>query len=168
MALDVRWSAGTVQARPRRGIGLIMKRPVPRCTASARCRVSANARRQAEVKRPYRRNIARLRRTQGCLTDCVAYVLNIHPERVPYFVYPRQEWMQRLRRFFKRHGFAVFWTTCIEPPKRGMHIVCGDSLKWKTYAHVVVYRAGRLAFDPQYPSSWRDSRITHRLVMRQA
>lgn len=119
-------------------------------------------------KRPYKRNITRLRRTQGCLTDCVAYYLNVHPERVPYFVYPRETWMVRLRAFFRKRGFVIYWKACTTVPKRGTHIVCGDSLKWKTYAHVVVYRQGRLEFDPQYPSKWADSRITHRLVVKRA
>ena len=118
------------------------------------------------MRRPYRRNIARLRRTQGCLTDSVAYVLNLHPERVPYFVYPRAHWMRRLRAWFRRRGFDVRWVPTATVPKRGIHIVCGNSLHWKTYAHVVVYRSGRLVFDPQYPSKWSDKRITHRLIIQ--
>lgn len=114
----------------------------------------------------YRRNIARLRRTQGCLTDCVAFWFGIHPERVPCFVYPRKGWMDRLRAYFRRRGYCVWWVKCDAPPKRGTHIVCGDSLVWKTYAHVVVYRNGKLVYDPQYPSLWKDSRITHRLICK--
>lgn len=52
------------------------------------------------------------------------------------------------------------------PPKRGMHIVCGKSLKWKTYAHVVVYKNGKLTYDPNYPSVWSHKRITHRLILK--
>jgi len=117
------------------------------------------------MPRPYRRNVTRLRRTQGCLTDCVAFVLNVHPERVPYFVYPREGWMQRLRAFFRRYRLRAYWITCAVPPKRGTHIVCGNSLRWKTSAHVVVYRNGRVAYDPDYPSRWTRERITHRLVL---
>lgn len=116
-------------------------------------------------RRPYKRNITRLRHKHGCLTDCVAYVLNLHPHRIPYFVYPRDGWMDRLRAFFKKHGWEVRWHECSTPPARGTFIVCGDSLKYKTYCHVVVYRSGKLVFDPQFPSEWSDKRITHRLVM---
>ena len=121
---------------------------------------------KSTMKKKYARNIDRLRRTQGCLTDCVAYFLNIHPERVPYFVYPREGWNKRLQQFLKKHGYAASWQTADAPPKRGMHIVCGNSLKWKTYAHVVVYRNGSLAYDPNYPSQWKKSRITHRLILK--
>ncbi len=110
-------------------------------------------------------NITRLRRTQGCLTDCIAYYLNLHPEKVPYFVYPRKGWMDRVKSFFKKYRYNVHWTLCTEVPKRGTHIVCGNSLRWKTYAHVVVYKNGKMVYDPQYPSLWKDSRITHRLVV---
>lgn len=114
----------------------------------------------------YTRNITKLRRNQGCLTDSVAYFLNLHPENVPYFVYPRKGWNDRLRKFLKKHGYSSFWLKWDEVPKRGMHIVCGKSLKWKTSAHVVVYKNGKLAYDSNYPSDWKDSRITHRLVMK--
>lgn len=116
-------------------------------------------------KRKYTRNIARLRRTQGCLTDCVAYLLNLHPENVPYFVYPRKGWDDRLKAFFKKHGYKIKWVWCSEPPKSGLHIIQGDSLRWKTYGHVVVYKNGKLVYDPDYPSQWSDNRITHRIVV---
>ncbi len=119
----------------------------------------------AAVTRPRRRNIQRLRHTQGCLTDCIAYVLNRHSEKVPYFVYPRAGWMQRVKRFFAAHGYRASWVPCQRVPRRGVHIVCGPSLTWKTAAHVVVYRAGRLVYDPEYPSRWNTSRITHRLLL---
>jgi len=118
------------------------------------------------MKRKYTRNIEKLRRTQGCLTDCVAYFLNLHPENVPYFVYPRKGWNDRLKKFFKKHHHEIKWILCDTPPKRGVHIVCGDSLKQKTYCHVVVYKNGKLIYDPQYPSLWKDNRITHRLIIK--
>jgi hypothetical protein len=116
-------------------------------------------------RRPYKRNIAKLRHTQGCLTDCVAYFLNLHPQHVPLFIYPRLRWCARLKAFLRKHGWEARWIKCDAPPSRGVTIVCGDSLKWKTACHCVVYRAGRLAFDPLYPSKWRDNRITHRLIL---
>src|SRR3990167_3906 len=106
-----------------------------------------------------RKNLVRLRHRQGCLTDCVAFYLNLHPWKVPYFVYPRNGWLQRLKAFFKRHGYKVYWVSCFRPPKRGTHIVCGNSLRWKTYAHVVVYHNGRVAYDPDYPSRWNLERL---------
>lgn len=112
------------------------------------------------------RNIARLRRTQGCLTDAVAYYLNLHPEYVPFFIYPRKGWARRLRQFFRRRGLLARWVACQRVPRRGTHIVCGDSLRWKTASHAVVYRNGALAYDPNYPSEWRDTRVTHRLMVR--
>ena len=110
-------------------------------------------------------NITRLRRTQGCLTDAVAYRLNLHPARVPLFIYPRRGWMRRLKAFYRRRGFAVQWVACQRPPAKGIHVVCGDSQVWKRFAHAVVYRNGQLAFDPNYPSQWKVKHMTHRLVM---
>lgn len=122
----------------------------------------------------YVRDMTKLRRNQGCLTDCVAYILNLHPEHVPYFVYPRKEWNVRLKRYLKNHGFEAIWQYCTNDrknkrynlPKRGTHIVCGNSLTWKTATHCVVYRNGKLVYDPQYPSKWKDNRITHRLILK--
>jgi len=114
----------------------------------------------------YRRNIQRLRRTQGCLTDCIAYYFDTHPERVPLFVYPRRGWSRRVKAYFRRRGYIAHWQKATNPPARGMHIICGNSLVWKTSAHVVVWRNGKLAYDPDYPSRWRPERMTHRLVLR--
>ena len=116
---------------------------------------------------PRKRNFERLRRTQGCLTDCVAYFLNKHPEHVPYFVYPRNGWNERLKDYLKRNGYRAHWNKIEFAPlkERGLQIVCGDSLKYKTYSHAVVYRGTRLVYDPLYPSKWKNHRITHRLVM---
>lgn len=118
------------------------------------------------MKKKRGRNFRRLRATQGCLTDCVAYFLNLHPENVPYFVYPREGWNERLKGFFRKNGYLVHWDNCRDIPRRGVHIVCGDSLKWKTYSHVVVYRNGKLVYDPQYPSRWSVRRMTHKLVIK--
>ena len=117
------------------------------------------------MKRKYIRNINKLRRTQGCMTDSVAYYFNIHPENVPLFVYPRAKWSKRFKSFFKRRGYKVFWINCSTVPKRGKHIVVGNSLTWKTYSHMVVYKNGKLAYDPSYPSQWKDNRVTHRLIV---
>ena len=114
-----------------------------------------------------KRNFEGLRATQGCLTDCVAYILNLHPRKVPYFVYPRKGWNERLKKFFKKYGYKTEWRVCFPEtiPKTGAHIICGNSLKWKTSAHVVVYKKGKLIYGPQYPSKWKNNRITHRLLL---
>lgn len=109
------------------------------------------------------RGEARLRREQGCLTDAVAYLFNVHPESVPFFVRPRKGWMSRLRAYFRKRGFEIEWKKSAAVPKRGTFIVVGDSLVWRTYSHCVVYRAGRLAYDPDYPSKWKSARVTHYL-----
>ena len=117
-------------------------------------------------KKWFLKNELRLRRTQGCLTDCIAYYLNLHPDKVPYFVYPRDGWMERVKKFFNKQGYEAHWIKCGKSPQKGIHIVCGDSLIWKTYAHVVIYKNGKLIYDPDYPTKWNDKRITHRLVIK--
>ncbi len=110
-----------------------------------------------------------IRRTEGCLTDCLAYVFNQHPEHVPVFIYPRKGWMTRVRRWVGRRGFRCYWQRVEDRPipRRGVVIVCGDSLRWKTYAHAVVYRGGRMVFDPAHPSEWSDARATHWLCFEE-
>ena len=112
-------------------------------------------------KRKYTINIEKRRRTQGCMTDCVAYYFNLHPENVPLFVYPREGWNKRLKKFFLKRGLQVFWQLGKDVPKKGMYLVSGDSKEWKTYSHMVVYKNGKLVYDPNYPSQWTGKRITH-------
>lgn len=115
---------------------------------------------EKKVKK-YARNIYKLRRTQGCMTDCVAYYFNLHPENVPYFVYPRKNWSLRFKKYFREKGYKIFWVKDNEVPKNGTYLVVGDSLKWKTASHMVVYKNGKCVYDPNYPSQWNDKRITH-------
>lgn len=75
-------------------------------------------------------------------------------------------WNERLKKFFKKQGYEVYWKQAKKPPARGKHIVCGDSLKWKTFSHVVVYKNGQLIYDPQHPSAWSPKRITHKLIIK--
>lgn len=117
------------------------------------------------MKRTYKRNLEKMRRTQGCMTDSVAYYFNLHPENVPLFVYPRKNWSRRFKNFFRKMGYKAVWYTCSKPPKRGTHIIVGNSLVWKTFSHMVVYKNGKLAYDPTYPSQWKDTRITHILSL---
>ena len=105
------------------------------------------------------------RDSMGCLTDAVAFYFNLHPERVPLFVFPRRGWLSRLKAFYRRRNCRIRWVRAVKAPARGTHLVCGDSLKWKRASHVVVYRNGRLVFDPSRPSQWTNARITHRLVV---
>ena len=102
----------------------------------------------------------------GCLTDCVAWLFNYHPDKVPLFVFPRKGWSRRLKRFVANRGYSARWERTTNIPTRGTHIVCGDSLSSKRASHAVVYRNGRLVFDPEYPSRWSNRRVTHRLVIR--
>ena len=99
------------------------------------------------------------------MTDCVAYYFNMHPDKVPYFIAnrPHTGWARRLREYYKRRGFKARWIETTSVPKRGLHLVTGDSLTFEKYAHAVMYKDGKLVYDPAYPSSWKDCRITHRL-----
>ena len=119
-------------------------------------------RRRTNMKNKYVRNIERLRQTQGCLTDCIAYVFNLHPWKIPFFIYPRKDWMKRVQTFFRRRGYICYWIKSNKIPKNKKEtIVCGNSLVWKTASHVVVYKNRKCIFDPAYPTKWKDSRITH-------
>jgi len=106
------------------------------------------------------------RRYEGCMTDCVAYYLNLHPENVPLFINWGKDWSKKFRTWWRRSGYEVRWDFCKKPPKKGMHIIVGDSLVWKKYSHMVVYKNGKLIYDPTYPSKWKDNRITHRLIIK--
>lgn len=120
------------------------------------------------MKRKYIRNISRLRRTQGCLTDCIGYILNLHPEHVPYFVYPRVGWNDRLKKFFKKHGYSTRWKPCSARtiPKRGTYIIQGNSLMYKNAGHVVIYKNGKMVYDPQFPSKWSNKRVKYILLLK--
>ena len=108
-----------------------------------------------------------LRERQGCLTDCLAYYFNIHPMKVPLFVRPETErhfvWRYLMEDWLNLRGFESKYIKRKTVPKRGMYLAVGNSTKYKRCTHCVVYVNGKLVFDPQFPSAWNDSRVTHYL-----
>ncbi len=109
----------------------------------------------------------KLRREAGCLTDCVAWYFNVHPDSVPYFVKPVKGWVRRLKYYFRQRGLKVTWLKMLKGgiPQKGTWLVCGDSLVLKRTCHCVVYHDGKMVYDPNYPSKWKDSRATHILLV---
>jgi hypothetical protein len=100
---------------------------------------------------------------EGCLTDCVAYYFNYHPQKVPLFIHPKKNWHTRLKRFFKYRGYEIMWERTNKAPKTGRHIMVVDG--YGEDGHALVYKNGKLAYDPAYPSRSRKN-ITHRLIIK--
>lgn len=98
---------------------------------------------------------------KGCLTDCVAFVFNLHPMNVPLFVRPEDKWPKKFKKWLKMKGFKVKWIWTKKIPKRGMFIVGGRSLLYKNSDHVVVYRNGKMVYDPSCPSYWNNKRVQY-------
>ncbi len=106
------------------------------------------------------------RRKHGCLTDCVAYWFNLHPENVPLFIYPHAGWVGRVKRFYRRRGYRARFVGCRRPPTTGVHIVIGKSWKYPRESHAVVYRQGRIVVNTANDRRFPLNRITHRLQVR--
>lgn len=106
-------------------------------------------------------SLTKRRREEGCLTACVAYYFNQHPERVPLFIHPVKGWKRRFRSYWRRRGYVARWERRESVPRRGTFIVVGPSLIHKDSTHAVVYRNGRMIYDPHYPSQWTNRRVTH-------
>lgn len=34
-------------------------------------------------------------------------------------------------------------------------------MRWKTYSHIVAFDKGKMVYDPDYPTQWKDGRATH-------
>lgn len=115
---------------------------------------------------PRKLNIQKLRATQGCLTDCVAYYFNIHPQNVPFFIYPRKNWMKRLRAFFARRGLSIFWTPYVEMKNKGaLKLVVGNSKRYKQSSHCVVYKGNKKVYDPNPTGNAMKGKPTHQLII---
>lgn len=117
------------------------------------------------MARKYTRNIGKLRATQGCLTDCVAYYFNVHPLSVPFFIYPRKTWMKRLKAYFKKQGYEIFWAPYTKEKKKILRLVVGNSKNWKTSGHCVVYLGNKKVFDPNLVGNAMKGEPTHQLVV---
>lgn len=102
---------------------------------------------------PYRKSVTK--HNAGCLTDCVARLLNLHPQLVPLFV-SRKRWGLALERFLKKRGLGVRHMTydaeLLKPDF--LAIVIGRPKGWQTAKrgknsrHAVLYVGPKLYYDP--------------------
>lgn len=88
----------------------------------------------------------KLRHTQGCLTDCVAYYFGVHPNKVPFFIKPTKGWYKRFQRYFSRRGLKCSWVDY--KPTKNLIIAVGKSSTKKGWYHAVVYKGGKKIYDP--------------------
>lgn len=96
-----------------------------------------------------------------CFADSVAYVLNLHTARVPFFIDRADYWLTRgFKSWLARRGkrFRTGYLPESMVPLRGLVIVVGLSPRSKAKRgsikdmrqlhHAVVYRNGKPAHDP--------------------
>lgn len=96
-----------------------------------------------------------------CFADSVAYVLNLHPSRVPFFIDRADYWLTKgFKGWLGRRGnrFRIGYLPESKVPRSGLVIVVGLSPRSKAKRgsikdmrqlhHAVVYRNGRPTYDP--------------------
>lgn len=107
----------------------------------------------------------RMRHGGDCLTQCIAYIIDVHPFRVPLFVRPRYKlWWNRVRSYLDSMGYKI---RCFDgiPPNSGYAIVVGTSSE-PGWEHAVVYKNGKMVFDPSnLPTKWRDNRCRRYFII---
>jgi hypothetical protein len=94
-----------------------------------------------------------------CLTDCVAYIFNLSSEDVPFFI-KNKFWLSKsLNGWLKKRGYGYELTEEKKNNnKREKYIVLGKSPRShsklnskydrRILTHAVVYRNGKMIFDP--------------------
>lgn len=110
----------------------------------------------------------------NCLTACVASLLEMNIEDVPYWAgMPDHEWGENFWNFIDNHAIRCGWGAYYVGEKMklpedseeefwnkvkkicsgidGYYIVCGTSPRGFTAGHAVIYKDGKLAHDP-HPS----------------
>ena len=95
------------------------------------------------------------RGVDDCLTDCVAYIFNIHTSRVPFFI-GYENYGKELRKYFKKQGYKIepwVFDESLFQPKR-LYIVQGISPRFKRKRHAVVYRGNQPEYDPHWSAKF--------------
>jgi hypothetical protein len=107
------------------------------------------------------KKIIRDKNNNTCLTDCVAYYFNIHPEKVPFFI-GTKHWYRNLKTFFRIRGYilnAVKYHKGLLSNKKKLYLVSGLSprstapvndgkIKHSRLYHMVIYKGTRPHYDP--------------------
>lgn len=96
-------------------------------------------------------------KSNTCLTECVAYIFNLHPLRVPFFVGMSKRWLSvALNHWCRKRGYIVQY--CEGYPKnfKGLAIATGVSPRNKKIYHSIVVNNNRVVFDSTF---YNDSRL---------
>ena len=108
-----------------------------------------------------KRKLKRWNGTNTCFTDCVAFILDVHPRKVPFFI-EHHAWFWYVKKFFRRRGYeirAYKFKTKLLSNKRKYYIVSGLSFRSKiknpddmrSMHHAIVYRGKKKYWDPNGP-----------------
>lgn len=100
----------------------------------------------------------------NCMTACVASLLELPIEEVPYFIgLPEDEWFSVFQNFLKQHGYqfsgmfffteGLGWKELLQlsPGVNGYFMCSGAS--WRDYVtagHAVIYKDGEMIHDPHF------------------
>lgn len=87
-----------------------------------------------------------------CLTQCVAYALNIHPKNVPFFI-GSKDWRRSVARYFRKLGLRIVpvkYDPKLLANQRKFYIVQGPSWRGRKsqFEHAVIYKGRRRHWDP--------------------
>lgn len=92
----------------------------------------------------YRRN------EHDCLTQCVARLLNVHPETVPLFIAKGKNWVRYFKRWCKARGLGMqhgYWRPDIW--RKSDVVIAVGRTRARTW-HAVLYKGKKPWFDPAY------------------
>lgn len=104
-------------------------------------------------------------RNNGCLNDCIGYILNRHPVKLP-FIYRFNDWLNRTKDLFEMFGYSINGYEIkniddIKMSSQKQYIVCGYTKKTKdpNFAHAIVIDSNKnVLYDRRtYNSSFKEA-----------
>ncbi len=85
-----------------------------------------------------------------CFSQCIAFILNIHPMNVPYFA-GMKDYVSSTRKFMKKHGYQIMpieYSKKYLKNKKKYYLIQG--LSPRKGEHCVIYKGTKPYFDPNY------------------
>lgn len=101
----------------------------------------------------------------NCFTACVASIMELPIEQVPYFANIEKDWYLHFMNFMEKHNWEEDITYNVTNPPLGYSIACGLSPRGIDLKHSCVAYCGKIVFDP-HPDNTGLSSIEYYYVLK--
>lgn len=97
--------------------------------------------------KPKPTKVKRKHGVNDCFSDCIAFMLDIHPMNVPYFA-GMKNYVLPTRKFLEKRGYEICPIPFMPEYLKGNKFYIIQGISHRKHEHVVIYKGKKPFYDP--------------------